>query len=143
MIHVKQFKEEPVRGERHSCAGLCERWDALQGCWQRSDEEEHDRAFDTRRRVRFLERIQSHISSILGSEDCKSSTVSHMQEPLLHPGMHISFYDHKHLSYSVLLPDKGPPQPFFMLNQCIQYHALDRNGSVAQAGRHWARARPE
>ena len=36
--------------------------------------------------MRFLERIQSHISSVLGSEDCRSSVHSQMQEPLLRPG---------------------------------------------------------
>ena len=69
-------------------AGLCERWDALQGCWSQSQEEERFEATPGHtRRVRFLERIQSHISSILGSEECQSSVHSHMQEPLLHSGM--------------------------------------------------------
>ena len=70
-------------------AGLCERWDALQGCWKSSTEGHEDKyAPNNRRRVRFLERIQSHISSVLGSEDCRSSVSvqSQMQEPLLRPG---------------------------------------------------------
>ena len=42
---------------------------------------------DTGKRVRFLERIQSQISSVLGSEqDCRSSVHSQMQEPLLPNG---------------------------------------------------------
>ena len=69
-------------------AGLCERWDALQGCWSQSKEEERlEATVGQTRRVRFLERIQSHISSILGSEECQESVHSHMQEPLLHPGV--------------------------------------------------------
>ena len=68
-------------------AGLCERCDALQGCWKSSTEGHEDKyAPNTRRRVRFLERIQSHISSVLGSEDCRSSVHSQTQEPLLRPG---------------------------------------------------------
>jgi len=70
-------------------AGLCERWDALQGCWKSSTEGHEDKyAPNKRRRVRFLERIQSHISSVLGTEDCRSSVSvqSQMQEPLLRPG---------------------------------------------------------
>ena len=73
-------------------AGLCERWDALQGCWKADAESaERERVRDTGKRVRFLERIQSHISSVLGSEqDCRSSVHSQMQEPLLPNGKHLT-----------------------------------------------------
>ena len=78
---------DPV-GRFAADAGLCERWDALQERWNRSmQSSEHVDLHDTRKRVRFLERIQSHISSVLGSEqDCRSSVHSQMQEPLLCKG---------------------------------------------------------
>ena len=48
--------------------------------------------------MRFLERIQSHISSVLGSEqDCRSSVQSQMQEPLLPNGKrHVSMMHAPH-----------------------------------------------
>ena len=45
---------------------------------------------NTRRRVRFLEHITSHISSVLSTEDCKSSIHSQLQEPLLPAGVSLS-----------------------------------------------------
>ena len=45
---------------------------------------------NTRRRVRFLEHITSHISSVLSTEDCKSSIHSQLQESLLPAGVSLS-----------------------------------------------------
>ena len=47
----------------------------------------------TRRRVRFLEHITSHISSVLSTEDCKSSIHSQLQEPLLPAGVSLTCCD--------------------------------------------------